>query len=116
MKKYIFTFLTIIYLTLVKKVSAEVKLEDVYAFGDIKTLGEGLDRLTGPAFAIATTAVVIYFLIGGVKFLLSGGDKAQIEGAQKMITHAIIGFIILIFAYLILQFIPQIFGINYELF
>lgn len=93
-----------------------IDIADVYGFSDIRTLGEGIQRLTAPTFALATAVVVIYFLVGGVKFLLSGGDKAQIEGAQKMITHAIVGFIMLLFAYLILQFIPQAFGIKLELF
>lgn len=96
--------------------SPGIDIADFYGFRDIRTLGEGVQRLTGPTFAIATASVVIYFLVGGVKYLLSGGDKTQVEGAQKMITHAIVGFVILLFAYLVLQFIPQAFGIKLELF
>lgn len=93
-----------------------VNLGCIYGFGNILTLGEGVNRLTMPAFAIAAAAVVVYFLIGGVRFLLSGGDKNAVDSARRMITHAVIGFIILIFAYLILQFIPQFFGLKLLLF
>lgn len=112
MKKFTLLFAVFTYLLSVQPVFAELKIGDIYAFGDIKSLGQGLDHLTNPAFTIATAAVVIYFLIGGVRLLLSGGDKTAIDGARRMITHAIIGFVILLFAYLILQFIPQFFGVR----
>lgn len=89
-----------------------VDINCYFGFGNISSLGQGISLLTGPAFAIATAGVVIYFVIGSVRFLLSGGDKNALEGAHKMIVHAVIGFIILIFAYLILQLIPQIFGLK----
>lgn len=84
-----------------------------FAFGDIRSLGQGTNRLIAPAFSIAAAGVVIYFLIGAFKFLTSGGDKNQVAGAREMITHAIIGFIILMFAFFILQFVlSNLFGIK----
>ena len=92
---------------------AAVSLGDKYAFGDITTLGGGVNRLVRPTFSIATAVVVIYFLIGAFKYLTSAGDKEAVAGARSMITHAIIGFMILIFAFLVLQFIlSQLFGIK----
>lgn len=85
-------------------------IADHYAFGDVDTLGEGLGRLITPAFSIATVAVIFYLIIGGFKYLTSQGDQEAISSAQQMITHAIIGFVLLIFLFLVLQFIPQFFG------
>ncbi|MBI4036544.1 hypothetical protein HY386_01525 [Candidatus Daviesbacteria bacterium] len=95
---------------------AAVDIGQSYAFGDVLTLGEGVQRLVAPTFSIAAAVVVIYFLIGAFKYLTSGGDKEAIGGAYRMITHAVIGFVILIFAFLILQFIPQAFGIRFSIF
>lgn len=96
-----------------KEVLAAVKIEDQYAFGNIKSLGEGVNLLVAPAFSIATAAVVIYFLMGAIKFLTAGANKDDISSARAMITHAIIGFIILMFAFLILQFVlSNLFGIK----
>lgn len=95
---------------------ARVDIGQTYGFGNIQSLGEGINRLTTPTFSIATMAVIIYFLIGAIKFLTSGGNKETVESARAMITHAIIGFIILIFAFLILQFIPQVFNLQFTLF
>jgi len=92
---------------------AAVDLGDKYGFGDIPTLGEGVNRLVTPTFSIATAVVVIYFLAGAFKYLTSAGDKEAVAGARGMITHAIIGFMILIFAFLVLQFgLSLLFGIE----
>lgn len=78
-----------------------------YGFGKFNTLGEALGTLVMPGFSIAATAVAIYFIIGSFRYLLSAGDKNATQGAKDMITHAIIGFILLMMAFLIIQFIPQ---------
>ena len=90
-----------------------VNIGDCFGFGDIKSLGQATSQLVTPAFSIATVAVIIYFLLGAFKYLKSGGDKEEVAGARQMITHAIIGFIILMFAFLILQFLlSNLFGIK----
>lgn len=91
-------------------------LENVYDFGNVGSLGEGINKLVVPAFSIATTAVVIYFLVGGFIWLTSGGDKEGIGKAREMITHAVIGFLLLMFIFLILQFIPEFFGFKFSIF
>lgn len=93
-----------------------VDLSKNYGYGDIDNLAEILNRLMMPAFSIAATAVTIYLIIGAVKFLASGGDKNAIEGGKNMIVHAIIGFLLLMMLFLILQFIPQFFGFRISLF
>ena len=71
-------------------------LANEYAFGDIKSLGDGLSHLAGPMFYLAATAVTFYMVIGAFKFITSGGDKNALQGAKNMITHSIIGFVLLI--------------------
>ena len=94
-------------------VNAAVDIGAQYGFGDILTLGEGVTRLVRPTFSIAIALVIIYFLVGAFKFLTSAGEKEAVAGEKEMITHAIIGFMILIFAFLILQFgLSSIFGIE----
>lgn len=77
------------------------------------SLGDALGLLVDPAFAIATVAVVIYFLIGAFKYLTAGSDKNALPAAQAMITHALIGFVLLMLAFLIFQFVlSNLFGIT----
>ncbi|MDO8638583.1 MAG: hypothetical protein Q7R43_03335 [Candidatus Daviesbacteria bacterium] len=89
-----------------------IDLSTEYGFGWIPSLAEGTKLMMGPAFAIAAAVVVLYFIIGGVQFLLSGGDKEAIAKAQKRITHAIIGFVLLMMMFIILQFIPEFLGLK----
>lgn len=92
---------------------AEVNIGKEFGFGEITSLGQMVSQLVPTAFALAAVAVIIYFLIGSFKFLTSGGDKEAVAGARGMITHAIIGFIILIFAFLIVQFLlANLFGLT----
>lgn len=82
-----------------------VNIGDKFGFGDIKSLGEAITRLITPMFSVATVLVVVYFLYGAFKYLISRGDKEQIEEARQTIIQAIVGFVILMAAFLILQFL-----------
>lgn len=94
-----------------------VDISKEFAFGDLKNLGEGIDRLVYPAFSIAAAAVVIYFIYAAFTYLTSGGDKEAVASAQKMITHSIIGFILLILLFLGINFILfRLFGTSIQLF
>lgn len=96
----------------ITKVYAQgVNLQQSYAFGNISSLGEALNYLVPYIFAIAGTAVVIYFVVGALRFIFSGGDKNAIASGQQMIIHAIIGFILLILVFLVILFIPELFGL-----
>ncbi len=84
---------------------AQVNIGEKFGFGDIQSLGQATDKIVDPIFSFVAALVVIYFLWGAFKFLSSKGDKEAVAEARGMITHAIIGFIILMFAFLILQFL-----------
>ena len=90
-----------------------VPIGDCFGFGGIRSLAQGTSQLIIPFFSIASFLVIIYFLFGAFKYLRAGGNKEEIEGARQMITHAMIGFIILIFAFFIIQFLlSTLFGIT----
>lgn len=92
---------------------AEVNIGKEFGFGGIGSFGEGISKLVTPGFSVASVLVIIYFLFGAFKFLASGGDKEQIAEGREMITHSMIGFIILMFAFVILQFLlSSLFGIT----
>lgn len=84
---------------------SQVDIGQKYGFGDIKSLGEGTSRLVVPAFSIASVAVIFYFLFGAFTYLRAGGNKEEVEKGRQMIEHAIIGFIILMFSFLVIQFL-----------
>lgn len=96
--------------------AASVNISDSYEFSGIRSLGDALSQLALPAFAIAASAVSIYFAVGAFKYITSAGDKNKISSARDMIIHAIIGFILLIGMFFILQIIPGLIGLgNFQL-
>lgn len=101
---------------MIKEAYAAVDISQNFGFGNIKSLGEGINLLVAPVFSVATTLVVIYFLVGAFKYLTSGGDKEALASAQNILTHTVIGFVILIFIFLVLQFIPEAFKLNFSIF
>lgn len=87
-------------------------LSQQYGFGNISTVGGGFSHLVTPGFAVAAAIVAFSLIAGGFKYLTSGGNKEEVEGARNLITHAIIGFILLIFMFLVLRFLPDYFGLG----
>jgi cbb3-type cytochrome oxidase subunit 3 len=60
-------------------------------------------------------AGVIFFfmlIIGGVRWILSGGDKANTESARNQITAALIGLIIVFAAWAIALLLQNVFQVN----
>jgi hypothetical protein len=74
----------------------------VYGFS---SLGQFTQTLVPLAFWIAAMMVVFYFIIAAIELITSQGDKAHIVSARAKIYHSIIGFILLIAIFLIMQYI-----------
>lgn len=91
---------------------------------DLQDVGadfSGLKNLTVPAIvsglikmALVIAAIVFFFIlvIGGIKWIASGGDKAQTESARNQITSALVGLVIVFAAWAIIALIQTFFGIN----
>lgn len=73
------------------------------------------DLVSGAIQFVLVAASIIFFLmlvVGGVKYILSGGDKAHTEGARSQITAALIGLVIVFSAWAIASLVNAFFGIN----
>ncbi|MCL5439151.1 MAG: pilin [Patescibacteria group bacterium] len=64
------------------------------------------------ALILAGVVAVIIVIISGIKFITSGGDQKQVEGAKKTLTYAIIGLVIILLSYFIISFISYITGVG----
>ncbi len=64
--------------------------------------------------ALIIAAIVFFFmlLVGGIRWITSGGDKAQTEAARSQITAALVGLVIVFAAWAIAQLIGTFFGIS----
>lgn len=63
-------------------------------------------------FALMASGVVAVFFIifAGAKLVTSGGDQKKVEGARKTMTWAIIGLVIILMSYFIVNFLGVISG------
>ncbi len=64
-------------------------------------------------YILASVVFVIMIVWGGVEWVLSGGDKEKISGAQKRITNAIIGITILATAFAIIKVVGTFTGFTF---
>lgn len=78
----------------------------------IADLGDILKNLISYVLGIAGIVFFVLLVIGGFKFITSGGDPKAAEGAKKTLTSAIFGLVIILISYLILLLIKNITGAN----
>lgn len=77
--------------------------------GAIVTVIKNIIKLLVP---IAAVAFFIMFLVGGVQFLLSGGDPKAAGAARNTLTYAVIGIILVVISWLILLVIKNVTGVD----
>lgn len=63
------------------------------------------------AVGLAVLALFVMFLIGGFKYLTSGGDPKATASAQQTLTYAILGLGLMAIAFLIFKIIESFTGV-----
>ena len=63
---------------------------------------------------VVVAAIVFFFIlvIGGIRWIASGGDKAQTEAARNQITAALVGLVIVFAAWAIVALINTFFHVD----
>ncbi len=66
------------------------------------------------SFAIIVAALAFFFMLilGGIKWITSGGDKGKVESARSQITAALIGLVVVFAAWAILSIVENFFHVN----
>ncbi len=64
------------------------------------------------ALIFAGAIAVIIVIISGIKFITSSGDPKQVEGAKQTMTYAIIGLVLVLLSFVIVNFIGAVTGAN----
>lgn len=68
-------------------------------------LGPLITTIINTMYPLVGILLLIYLLWGAFELLTSGGDKGKVQSAQKRMTYALIGFALVIFAFLITQIV-----------
>lgn len=79
---------------------------------DFSSFGSIVTTLINLALIIAVVIALFFLIYGGIKWVLSGGDKSAVESARNHIVAAIVGLTIALLAFFILNIIGGFFGIT----
>lgn len=82
----------------------------------IKGLEAVFENVITVALAFAGIVLFVMFLTGGFRYLTAGGDAKATEAARGTLTHAVAGLVVLVLAYIIIQFISVFTGVNVSVF
>lgn len=74
--------------------------------------GAIVGTLVTVAFVIAVVIALGFLVYGGIRWIISGGDKAGVETARNTIIAAIIGLVVVFLAYFILNIVLGFFGLQ----
>lgn len=106
---------------LVTPVYAQIKAQDITIKPKAGAFGEALSTLTAGgiisgaiSLALIIVSLVFFFIlvIGGLKWITSGGDEKAVGAARSQITNALIGLAIVFAAWAIMALISKLFGID----
>jgi len=73
-------------------------------------LGSIITNLINIAIIFAALGTLVYLLLGGINYMTAGGDKQKAEDAQKTITNAVIGLVLVAAAYAIFRLLDSVIG------
>ena len=62
-------------------------------------------QITNTVLYIVGIIAVVMLIVGGIKYLLSGGDAKKVTDAKNTVLYAIIGLVIAFLAYAIVNFV-----------
>jgi cytochrome bd-type quinol oxidase subunit 2 len=86
--------------------------------GNCSSVGESgfqslLDKVVNIFSAIVGIIAVIMIIVGGLRYITSGGDSSRVGAAKTTIIYALVGLVVVVLAQLIVHFvINQATGLN----
>jgi|GEM_PF-348262 hypothetical protein len=82
-----------------------------YTLNDIMTI---VINVSGWILGIVGSLALLMFVYGGFMFLISAGSSDKIGQAQKILVAAVIGLIIVFSSYMIIRFVAQAVGVDWQ--
>lgn len=77
-------------------------------FGDTGVFAE----ISSVLLFIVGAIAVIMIIIGGLRYVISGGDSSQVQAAKNTILYALVGIIVAILAYAAVNFVINSFVVS----
>lgn len=75
-----------------------------------KNLGDVISEALTLIIYISFVLMLIMMIAGALQYIFAGGNKDRLGAARKRITFALIGFVLVVIAWLLKDFIYNLFG------
>lgn len=75
-------------------------------------LGNFISTMINVITVVAGLAFVLYFALGGLKWLMASGDKGKVEEAKTELTNAALGLVVVVVSYFIVGIVGGVLGLN----
>jgi len=79
--------------------------------GGLNTVAKVIGNALTILLIVAVILTLIYLILGGMTWIRSGGDKQKIAQARSRITYAIIGLIIALVSFFMINIIGSVFNV-----
>jgi Type IV secretion system pilin len=79
---------------------------------DVEGEGGVFRQITNVLLFIIGAISVIMLIIGGIRYVVSGGDSSAVTAAKNTILYAVIGIIVALLAYALVNFVIDSFANN----
>ena len=67
---------------------------------------EGIvNRIINVLLSVAGVIAVLMLIIGGIRYVISGGDSNAVQGAKKTIMYAIVGLVVIFLSFAAVNFV-----------
>lgn len=76
-------------------------------------VGKLLSNIFTAMIIVGAIILVIMIIWSGIAIITSGDNKEKLQGAQKRLTWAIVGFVVLVCVFAIARFVGRFLGISF---
>jgi hypothetical protein len=80
--------------------------------GDTAGVGGVISAIIKILFIVAVLLALLFLIYGGIKWILSGGDKGKVEAARGTIVAALVGLVLVFLSYFLLMLVLSFFGLG----
>jgi hypothetical protein len=87
--------------------TGEVAADAVVAVNDLPTV---ISNLTAWIVGILAVVATLFLTIGGLRYLLAGGDPSEVERAKSALKNAALGYALALLAPVLLDILQNILG------
>ncbi len=78
--------------------------------GRFVSLAEIFGVLINVVLGVGIALTIIYLILGGIKYIMSQGDQKATQTAREWLTNAVIGFIVVVGAFVIRTVVSNVLG------